>query len=161
MTGQGPPQLLEIGRIVRAHGLTGEVAVKLVTDRIERLTPGTVLHTASATLEVVASQPYQAGFLVRFAGVDDRNAAEALRGTTLLAPALEDPDAFWVHELIGSEMVGVDGVEHGPVVAVEANPASDLLVLAGGALVPLRFVVDRAPGRLVVDLPAGLFDVLD
>ncbi len=159
MTGQGPPALLEVGRIVRAHGLTGEVAVKLVTDRDERLSPGTVLHTASTTLEVVASQPYRAGFLVRFAGLDDRDAAEALRGTILLAPALEDPDAFWVHELIGSEVVGVDDVEHGPVVAVEANPASDLLVLAGGGLVPLRFVVERAPGRLIVDLPAGLLDL--
>jgi 16S rRNA processing protein RimM len=151
-------QLLEIGRVVRAHGLIGEVAVKLVTDRHERLAPGTVLHTASDRLEVVASQPYQEGFLVRFAGVDDRNAAEALRGTTLLAPALADPDTFWVHELIGSEVVDVDQVEHGQVVAVEANPASDLLVLDGGGLVPLRFVVERAPGRLVVDLPAGLLD---
>ncbi|CAN5664580.1 ribosome maturation factor RimM [soil metagenome] len=152
------PQLLEVGRVVRAHGLTGEVAVKLVTDREERLAPGTVLHTASDMLEVVASQPYQAGFLVRFAGVGDRNAAEALRGVILLAPALSDPEAFWVHELIGSEVVGADDVGHGRVVAVEANPASDLLVLEGGGLVPLRFVVERAPGRLIVELPAGLLD---
>jgi 16S rRNA processing protein RimM len=152
------PRMLEVGRVVRAHGLTGEVAVKLVTDREERLAPGTVLHTASDTLEVASSRPYQAGFLVRFAGVEDRNAAEVLRGAMLLAPALEDPDAYWVHELIGSDVVGVDHVEHGPVVAVEANPASDLLVLAGGGLVPLRFIVERTPGRLVVDLPAGLLD---
>jgi len=150
--------MLEVGRVVRAHGLTGEVAVKLVTDREERLAPGTVLHTDSDTLEVASSRPYQAGFLVHFAGVEDRNAAEALRGATLLAPALEDPDAYWVHELIGSDVVGVDHVEHGPVVAVEANPASDLLVLAGGGLVPLRFIVERTPGRLVVDLPAGLLE---
>ena len=155
MTDRDVP-LLEVGRVVRAHGLTGEVAVKLVTDREERLAPGTVLHSATGSLEVVASRPYQSGYLVSFSGVEDRDAAEALRGVTLMAPPLEDPDALWVHELIGSQVVGVDEVEHGHVVAVEANPASDLLVLDGGGLVPLRFVVERAPGRLVVDVPAGL-----
>lgn len=150
--------LLEVGRVVRAHGLNGEVTVKLVTDRQERLAPGTVLHTASGTLEVVASRPYQAGHLVSFSGVHSRDAAEALRGATLLAPPLEDPDAFWVHELIGSAVVGIDDVEHGRVVAVEANPASDLLVLEGGGLVPLRFVVERSADRVVVDVPAGLLD---
>lgn len=150
--------LLEVGRVVRAHGLAGEVAVKLVTDRQERLAPGTILHISSGSLEVVASRPYQAGYLVSFAGVQDREAAEALRGVTLLAPPLEDPEAFWVHELIGSDVVGIDHSEHGRVVAVEANPASDLLVLDGGGLVPLRFVVERAPGHLVVDVPAGLLD---
>ncbi|HEV2809413.1 MAG TPA: ribosome maturation factor RimM [Acidimicrobiales bacterium] len=148
--------LLEVGRVVRAHGLAGEVAVKLVTDREERLAPGTVLQSATGSLEVVASRPYQRGYLVSFSGVGDREAAESLRGVRLLAPPLEDPDVLWVHELIGSEVVGLDEVEHGRVVAVEANPASDLLVLDGGGLVPLRFIVERAPGRLVVDVPAGL-----
>jgi 16S rRNA processing protein RimM len=46
----------------------------------------------------------------------------------------------------------------GGVIAVEANPASDLLVLDGGGLIPLRFVVEHAPGHLVVDIPAGLLD---
>lgn len=150
--------LLEVGRVVRAHGLNGEVAVKLVTDRQERLAPGTVLHTASGALQVVASRPYQAGHLVSFSGVQDRDTAEALRGTKLLAPPLEDPEALWVHELIGSVVVGVDNVEHGQVVAVEANPASDLLVLDGGGLVPLRFVVERTQSRVVVDVPPGLLD---
>jgi 16S rRNA processing protein RimM len=44
------------------------------------------------------------------------------------------------------------------VVAVQANPASDLLVMEDGNLVPLRFVLGREEGRLVVDVPAGLFD---
>lgn len=145
--------------MVRAHGLAGEVAVKLVTDRTERMTPGTILHVDGRPLEVQRSQPYQAGFLVRFAGVSDRHAAEALCGLSMLAPPLDDPDAYWVHQLIGAEVVGVDDVDYGRVVAVEANPASDLLVLDGGGLIPLRFVVARSPQRLVVEVPAGLLDV--
>jgi hypothetical protein len=42
---------------------------------------------------------------------------------------------------------------------VEANPASDLLVLSGGALVPLCFVVDRQAGRLTVEVPPGLLEL--
>ena len=63
-----------------------------------------------------------------------------------------------MHELVGAEVVDTAGVSRGTVVAVEANPASDLLVLEGGGLVPLRFVVSRRPGRVVVDVPAGLLD---
>ncbi len=109
-------------------------------------------------MEVLAARPHQSGHLVRFAGVDDREAAERMRGTVLFAPALEDPDALWVHELIGADVVDLDGNGHGRVVAVEANPASDLLVLEGGGLVPLHFLVETSPGRLVVDPPAGLLD---
>jgi 16S rRNA processing protein RimM len=69
---------------------------------------------------------------------------------------LDDPDALWVHELVGSDVVDVEGRAHGRVAAVEANPASDLLVLEGGGLVPLRFVVSHGDGRVVVDPPVGL-----
>ncbi len=96
--------------------------------------------------------------MVAFAGVDDRNAAEGLRGLVLRAEPLEEEGALWVHELIGAEVVGVDGRSHGLVEAVEANPASDLLVLSGERLVPLVFVVDHQPGRVVIDPPAGLLD---
>nr|MDP9021073.1 ribosome maturation factor RimM [Actinomycetota bacterium] len=71
---------------------------------------------------------------------------------------LEDPDALWVHELIGSAVLDLHGTVHGKVVAVEANPASDLLVLDDGRLVPLRFLVGTATGRVTVDPPAGLLD---
>ncbi len=150
--------LLEVGRVVKPHGLRGEVNVKLITDRSERLAPGTVLHTEHRTLVVESSRPFQAGFLVVFTGIGDRDGAEALRGVTLSAPPLDDPETLWIHELIGAEVVDVDGGTHGRVVAVEANPASDLLVLASGALVPLVFVVDRSPAQVVIDPPAGLLD---
>jgi 16S rRNA processing protein RimM len=97
-------------------------------------------------------------WLVDFAGVGDRSAAEALQGTVLTAEPLDDPAALWVHELVGAEVVTVDGSPLGVVAAVEANPASDLLVLEGGGLVPLTFLVRTEAGRVVVDPPAGLLD---
>jgi len=143
----------------RAHGIRGEVAVTLVTDRVERVAPGATLWVGERRLEVEASRPHQGRFLVHFAGVGDRSAAEALHGRVLTAEPLDDPEALWVHHLVGSEVVAAaDGARLGVVEAVEANPASDLLVLDGGGLVPLTFLVRAEDGRLVVDPPAGLLD---
>lgn len=144
--------------MVKPHGLRGEVIVELITNRTERLAPGTRLATETGALEVVWSSPHQHRFIVAFAGVADRDGAEALRGVALLADALDDPGELWVHQLVGSQAVDTAGALLGTVVAVEANPASDLLVLDGGGLVPLRFVVSSAPGCVVVDPPAGLLD---
>ena len=150
--------LLEIGQITKAHGIRGEVFVKLITDRSERLEPGTVLESDRGPLTVRTSRPHQNGWLVQFAGVPDRTAAEGMRGVVLRAEPIDDPDVLWVHELVGCRVVGMDGRDHGQVTAVEANPASDLLVLDGGGLVPLRFVVRREPGLVEVDIPAGLLE---
>lgn len=151
--------MLEVGRIAKPHGLRGELAVVLTTERLERLAPGATLHTAEGPLEVVSSRPHQAGHLVTFLGVTDRDGAEALRGRVLLAAPLDDPDEVWVHDLVGRDVVEGDGTPRGRVTALEVNPASDLLVLEGGALVPLTFVLDPAADPLVVDAPDGLFDL--
>jgi len=155
--------LLEVGRVDRPHGIKGEVVVSLVTNRIERLSPGGELQANDSTLVVRRARPFQGRWVVAFEGYEDRNAAEGLRGAVLLAEPLEDPDELWVHRLIGAEVVCSAGVARGTVSAVQANPASDLLVLDGGALVPLTFV-DSVEGagrsaRIVVDAPAGLFEL--
>jgi 16S rRNA processing protein RimM len=150
--------VLEVGRITRPHGIRGEVIVELVTDRHERVAPGSVLHAPSGTLTVVTSTPHHGRWIVAFEGVASREAAEALRDTALSAEPVADPDALWVHELIGSEVIDADDVPRGRVVSVIANPASDLLELDDGRLVPVRFVTSRAPGLVRVDTPLGLFE---
>ncbi len=147
-----------MGRVVKPHGLRGEVVVELFTNRTERLAAGSVLEGPGGPLEVLRSSRHHRRWIVAFAGVEDHAGAEALRDAVLSAEPLDDPDELWVHELVGSEVVDTAGVGHGTVVAVEANPASDLLVLDGGALVPLRFVTESGPGRVVVDPPSGLLD---
>jgi 16S rRNA processing protein RimM len=130
--------------------------VTLVTDRVERLDHGSVLHTPERTLVVQSAKPFRHRWIVEFAGVASREAAEALHGTVLSAEPVEDPDVLWVHELIGSEVVTPDGRSWGRVRSVHDVPASDLLELDDGSLVPVVFVVDHGPGRVVVDPPVGL-----
>ena len=132
----------------------------LVSNRLERLAPGSELQTDVGTLQVAAARPHQQRHLVAFVGIDDRGKAEALRGLVLRAEPIVDPDEMWVHELIGTSVVDQSGTDRGVVAKVVANPAGDLLELADGALVPVRFVVACVPRqRIEVDVPDGLFDV--
>lgn len=152
--------MLEVGRIAKAHGIKGEVLVDLSTDRVERVAVGSVLSTKfGQELVVKESTPHLGKWIVRFDGVGSRTEAEALHGLVLFAEPIDDPDAFFVHDLIGSTVVSPDGAAIGVVTSVEANPASDLLVLDTGPLIPVRFVVSRDGPRLVVELPEGLLDL--
>lgn len=151
---------LEVGRIGRAHGLSGEVVVTFSSNRTERRAPGAQLYAGDRTLVVQAARPHGSRWLVRFREITSRDEAEALRGVVLTGAPLGSLPAgeHWVHELVGAEMRDREGRSLGTVVAVEANPASDLLVLDAGALVPVTFLVSAGDGVVVVDPPEGLFD---
>lgn len=168
--------LLTVGRIVRPHGVRGEVLVELSTDEpAQRYAVGSSLVTdrpAPAVLTVAAQRPHQGRLIVAFEQVPDREAAEALRGVLLqvdsdAVPPLADPDEFHDHQLIGMAVVDPAGKPVGEVVRIDHAPAADLLVVArpggGTALVPFRkeFVpeVDVPGRRLVIDPPPGLLDL--
>lgn len=150
--------LLEVGRIDKAHGVAGEVLVTLHADREERVAPGAQMNHDGGTFTVQASRRHQHRWLVKFAEITDRDAANAARGTVLFGEPADDPDVLWVHELVDQTVVDRNGAVLGTVEAVEQNPASDLLVVASG-LIPLTFLVERlADGTIVVDPPEGLLD---
>lgn len=154
-----PDELLEVGRIGRAHGIKGDLYVELITDRTERVAVGSRLWDGRRWLVVTASSPSNDRWRVHFEGVDDRNAAEAMARTLLYAEPIDDPDVVWVHQLIGSDVVEADGTLRGRCTAVIDNPAADLLELDSGALVPMTFVTAVAAGRVTIDPPDGLFDL--
>ena len=150
---------LEVGRIIKAQGLKGQVRVDLWSDRTERLAPGSELSTDRGPLRVSASIAHQQRFIVTFEGVDTREKAEQWRGVVLAAPRLDDESVIWIDQLYDAEVFDAEGIRRGVVVGVEANPASDLLVLDSGALVPLTFVTTVVPNvRIDVDVPEGLFE---
>ena len=158
-----PTGLLEIGRIGRPHGVKGDLLVSLTSDVEQRRRAGaafTVVTPAGpATLVIAALRPQGERFVVHFEGVDDRTAAERLVNKVLWAAPLDAGDGLWVHELIGSRVVEVSGVEHGTCISVIDNPAHDILELSDGSLVPATFVVSCAGGTIVIDPPEGLFDL--
>jgi len=155
-----PEGLLEIGHVRRAHGLAGEVFVQLTTNLDERLGPGSRLVAADGTEFVVERSRHASNGrrVVKFAHLSSRTAAEQARDTSLFAEPIDDPDALWTHQLIGTEVIEIDGTVRGRCVAVIANPAADLLELHNGALVPVNFITEVEDGRVTVDTPDGLFE---
>ena len=153
-------EVLEVGRVQRAHGIRGELVVNFTTNRPERWATGARLMIAGEWWTVSASRPHQGKILLQLEGVTDRTAAERLGGQMVFATGIEDPEALWVDELIGCVVIDQTGTEHGLVTEVLENPASDLMVLEGGALVPLAFVtgVDASAHRIRVEVPEGLFE---
>lgn len=162
---------LVVGRIGRAHGIRGEVSVDVRTDDPDaRFTVGTSLATEkSGPLTIETVRAHAGRLLVRFAGYDDRTAAETLRGTLLLVdsaeiPPLPDPDEFHDHELIGLRAVTADGTDLGEVIDVE-HLGQDLLVVQrpdGDVLVPFVTAIvpriDLPSGQITITPPPGLFD---
>ncbi|MGH3880423.1 MAG: ribosome maturation factor RimM [Actinophytocola sp.] len=166
---------LLVGRVAKAHGIGGELAVDVHTDAPdERFSPGAVLNArlrdrSVRALTVSAVRAHSGRLLVRFEEVPDRTVAETLRGAQLLVDAVdlppsEDPDEFYDHELEGLAAVLEDGTEVGKVREIARSPGGELLVLdlaeGGEALVPfVREIVpeiDLPGGRVVLTPPEGL-----
>ncbi|MBM3805889.1 MAG: hypothetical protein FJW19_04485 [Actinobacteria bacterium] len=168
---QTPPGLLHVGRVTRLHGVKGGVHVSFFTDRPERTCAGARLFINNEWLTVTgarlqakskgAAPGQSATWLMHFAGVDDRDAAERLNQSNIFGEPIPDDSRMWVHELIGSQVEDVAGVKHGKCVAVVDNPAHALLELESGALVPIVFVVGRDTGVITINPPEGLFDLKD
>lgn len=158
--------MLEVGRIGKPHGVGGDLFVGLSTDRTERLIPGAVLVARAGSgprakereLTVERSRPQGDRWVVHFVGVDSRTDAEHLVNSVLMAEPVDDPEALWVHDLIGSRVVDLAGRDRGTCIAVVDNPAHAILELSGGGLVPVPFVVSCVEGVITVDPPEGLLD---
>jgi len=161
-----------VGVVGRARGLSGEVFVDLRTDSpVQRFAKGAVLWVGESRALTVRSFHRQGvRGLVRFAGVDDRTAAETLAGTELTARVSPDestgePDVFFDHQLVGLAVVSVDGSALGTVTRVDHGGYQDMLVVAAAAgerLVP--FVDDLVPevrvaaGQVIVRPIPGLLE---
>jgi 16S rRNA processing protein RimM len=168
-----------VGRIGRPHGVRGEVTIELRTDDPDlRFAAGAELLTdppERGPLTVVGRRWHRDVLLLAFEGptgaVESREDAELLRDTLMLVPldalpALEDPDDYYDHQLVGLTARLVDGTEVGQVTAVR-HEGSDLLVVrrpdAGELLVPfvkaIVPTVDLAAGHVVLDPPEGLLEL--
>ena len=164
-----------VGRIGRPHGVRGEVTVEVRTDDPDlRFVPGAVLRTEPADrgpLTIAGCRWHREVLLLAIDGVESREAAEELRNTELHVPvadlpALEDPDVYYDHQLVGLTARLPDGTELGTVSAVR-HEGADLLVVrrveGGELLVPFVTAivptVDVPGGVVVVDPPEGLLDL--
>ncbi|MFG2146044.1 ribosome maturation factor RimM [Streptomyces sp. NPDC048696] len=166
---------LVVARVGRAHGIKGEVTVEVRTDEPElRLAPGAVLATDPAStgpLTIETGRVHSGRLLLRFAGVHDRTAAEALRNTLLIADVdpderPEEDDEYYDHQLIDLDVVLADGTEVGRITEISHLPSQDLFIVErpDGTEVMIPFVgeivteIDLDEQRAVITPPPGLID---
>lgn len=165
-----------VGRVAKAHGLGGEVAVDVRTDSPElRFAAGAEVTARlrgqpDRVLTVGTCRGHSGRLLMRFDEIADRTDAEGVRGALLLAytedlPPSDDPDEFFDHQLIGLTAELLDGGKVGVVADVVHSPGGELLLLdIDGREVLVPFVaaivptVDIPAGRIVLDPPEGLLD---
>jgi len=172
---------LVIGRIAKAHGVTGEVVVDVRTDDpAERFAAGSVLRGRKPrggperNFVIDTVREHGGRLLVRLNGVGDRNAADELRGTLFLVesgdlPPIEDPDEFYDHQLEGLAVRTVAGEAIGTVTEVLHTAAGELLSIKrpDGAELLVPFVsaivtaVSLADGTVDIDPPEGLLNLED
>lgn len=165
-----------MGRVMRAHGIHGEVVVSRYGESPGVLTEGAVLTgrrgDAELTLTVEAVRPFKQNWIVAFKGIRDRNEAEALMGTVFYAdvdalPPLEE-GTYYRFDLIGLEAVTVEGEAIGKVEEVWETGANDLLVVRGDrgeilipAVEPFVETVDLAKRQVTVKPVPGLIPEAD
>ena len=168
------PETITVGRVLRPHGIRGEVVVEVLSDVPGRFAPGSEVLAAregerQVTLKVATSRDHKTGAVARFVGVEDRDGAEGLRGMWLEVPRsgvpAAPPGTYYHYELLGCRCVTAEG-ELGRVVEVLEDGGGLLLVVDDGERrVPVPFVqsflrkVDVAGGLIELDLPPGLLDV--
>ena len=174
------PHHLVVGHLNKAHGTKGEIFIWPLTDHPEStFVPGVVLYLSDAngdlptdppTLRIDASRAYRSGFLVRFEEVRDRAGMEGLLGRYVLRSmdqieALEEGETFY-HDLLGMEVVTVDGQRVGEVIEIYELRPADLLEIRGPErdfMIPyiaeMIQSVDVAEKRIVLDPPPGLLEV--
>lgn len=172
---------LVVGRVAKAHGITGEVVVDVRTDDPDgRFVRGKTLRGRASrgssereyTIESV--REHAGRLLVQLVGVDGRDAADALRGTLLLVdsddlPPITEPDEFYDHQLEGLRVRTVTGDDVGAIAEVLHTAAGELLSVkaAEGPEILIPFVsaivttVSLADGVVEIDPPDGLLNLAD
>jgi len=167
------PETITVGRVLRPQGVRGEVVVEVLSDVPERFAPGSQLMGVregqpALQLEVAASRAHKSGAVVRFAGSEDRDQAEELRGLWLEIPRSQvptaEPGTYYHYELLGC-LCRVSGEELGRVAEVVEDGGGLLLIVEGeGRRIPVPFVreflreVDVAGARIDLELPPGLVE---
>jgi 16S rRNA processing protein RimM len=159
-----PPELIRIGYVRRAVGLSGEVEVEPLTDDPARFRSGLSVRTGATVRRVEKVRGRAPTVVLKFVDVNDRSLAERLRGQYLEVDASEAkglPEGSYYHwQLVGLEVFDIAGRSLGKLTDVLNYPANDIYVVSDGtdevlvpALAEVVTSVDLEAGRMVVDLP--------
>lgn len=162
-----PPEFLIVGHVLATWGTRGEAKVRVLTEFPERFEPGEAVFVDGRRFEIESSRRHKQYLLVKLASIDSVEDAEKLRGRDLTIPRSLvrplPPDQYYVFQIIGLDVVTLDGETKGHIVDIMTTAGSDVYVVdgeRGEILIPaIEDVVksiDLEKGRVVIDAIDGL-----
>lgn len=159
-----PDAPIALAAVAGAHGIGGEVRLKLFAESIDSLKRHAIIEIEGRPVRLDGVRAAGQGVIARLEGIASRDAAEALRGKLLtvdrsILPALDEGEYYWA-DIVGLPCVSAGGERLGTVANVENYGAGDLLEIerpdGTRVLVPFRSPAATLDGeRLVID-PAFL-----
>ncbi len=167
--------IVYVAKIIKPHGLKGEVNVFPLTDFMDRFEKGQTLLLKTdqsrtlAKLLIESSSIGPKAVRVKFKGVDDRNQAEAIAGSFLAVFESDrhelEEGSFWLDQIIGLDVFTLSNEKVGQVVEVLQSQANDIYVVASDSkrfLIPavkeIINSIDPGKGRVIIDPPDGLLE---
>jgi 16S rRNA processing protein RimM len=164
--------VIVVARVVKPHGIRGEVVLESFSDvegRLEDSQSFWILKGDQAVRELVveSSRMIQGRHAIKFVGIDTRTDAEKLRNIELGIPdeaiGSLPPDHFFVHDLVGATVYLMNGQEVGVVTGVTKTAGMDLLEVGEKILIPfvaeICVEVDVEKKRVVINPPEGLLQL--
>ena len=162
-----PSGHVALGRVLKMHGLRGEMKVEPLTSQLEHFAAGRKVWIAGIERDIEASRQAKGSVYLRLDGVTTVEAAEALRDHIFSLPESElaplPEGEYYAHDIVGLEVVDTEGALVGKVVDLLATGGNDVYLVKGPrgeVLLPavddVIIEVDVAGGRMVVSLMEGM-----
>lgn len=166
-------EYIVVGKILKPHGLAGEVRVESLTDKPDRFSPGQrlfIVDRRTRTKKVIESSRMTAkGFLIKFEGLDSRNEVESLNGTSLQIKREEakslGKDEFFVDDIIGMDVFEDDGNHLGVICGIMETGSNDVYIIktkTGEELLPATKEVVREVSveqkKMIIHVLPGLME---
>ena len=160
VSGDRSERRIALAAVAGAHGVKGELRLKLFSESAASLSAHQKLYVGGAERRLLSVRDGGKAAVARFEGIADRSAAEALRGSLVevdrsALPPLEE-DEYYHADLIGLAALDREGTQLGTIVAVENYGAGDLLEIelddGKRSLIPFKAgIADLEEGRIVLD----------
>jgi 16S rRNA processing protein RimM len=165
-----PPEYLDVGLVLRPHGIRGELVLQPFSELIQILKPSIQIHLGAERTAVIIRgiRPHHSRYLLSIEGCDDRDAAEKLRGEVVCIRFVEAkplPEGVYYHwQILDMQVFSADDVFLGTIVEILETGANDVYVIQDGqggeillpAIKEVVLEIDLETPKLIVNVPPGL-----
>jgi 16S rRNA processing protein RimM len=131
----GEPEFLAVGRVIRPHGIKGDLTMKVLTDFPERLRPGRTVYIGDEhqPFQINSARPHGQTLMIKFKGIDNREQAATYGGQTVFVQTEKVPrlpeGEYYFHQLLGLTVIDEKGQVLGTLDSILETRANDVYII--------------------------------